>query len=235
MPKPITKKQQNKAESRARLIAAARWEFARKGYAGTSLRTITGRAGLSTGAFYNNFKGKRELYLAILEEISLTIKVIMEEAANEIIEARKTKPKHTSTADLLRSPLMKIFRCAIEHHELFDILQRDALGRDSEFREYYAKILDDFTLATKRGLEAYIRAGFSRPYDPEMLARVSVLMLCSMVIYSTHTKPERLEEIVDTVAAMIHGGAKQIAQWSGARVGSQQSELIEANAPADSH
>ena len=235
MARELTKRQENKAESRARLMAAARWEFARKGYAGTSLRNITARAGLSTGAFYNNFKDKRDIYLAIMEEISCTLRVIMEEAVSEIIEARKTKPKNTSTAELIRVPLMKIFRCAMEHHELFDILQRDALGRDSEFREYYAKILDDFTLATKRGLEAYIRAGFSRPYDPEMLARVSVIMLCSMVIYSTHTRPERVEEIVDTVAAMIHGGAKQIAYRSGVRSESTKTVLVHPDAGPEPH
>jgi AcrR family transcriptional regulator len=217
MGKQLTKREENKAESRSRLMAAARWEFARKGHAGTSLRNITTRAGLSTGAFYNNFRDKREIYLAILEEISQTLRAIMEEAVAEILEARKVKPRNTSTADLIRVPLMKIFQCAMEHHELFDILQRDGLGRDSEFREYYAKILEDFIQATRRGLDAYIVAGFSRPYNTEMLARVAVMMLSSMVIYGTDTRPDRLEELINTMAAMIHGGAKQIASRSHMR------------------
>lgn len=217
MGRQLTKREENKAESRSRLIAAARCEFARKGYAGTSLRNITARAALSTGAFYNNFRDKREIYLAILEEISQTLRAIMEEAVMEIIQARKVKPRNASTADLIRVPLLRIFHGAMEHHELFDILQRDGLRRDSEFRDYYAKILEDFIQSTRRGLEAYIMAGFSRPYNTEMLARVAVMMLSSMVIYGTDTKPERLQEIVDTMAAMIHGGAKQIASRSHAR------------------
>ena len=235
MGKQLTKRDENKAGSRARLMAAARREFARKGFAGASLRNITIRAGLSTGAFYNNFRDKREIYLAILGEISQTLRSIMEDAVTEILEARKVKPRTTSTADLIRVPLMKIFQCAMEHRELFDILQRDGLGRESEFWEYYAEILEDFVQATKRGLEAYIMAGFSRPYNPEMLARVAVLMLSSTVIYGTHTGAERLEEIVDTMASMIHGGAKQIASRSHMRQESSKASLLQTEAPSDPH
>jgi AcrR family transcriptional regulator len=57
-----------KARTRARLIASARTVFARRGYHRASLEEIGEEAGYSTGAVYSNFKGKEDLFLAVLEE-----------------------------------------------------------------------------------------------------------------------------------------------------------------------
>lgn len=57
-----------KARTRTRLIASARTVFARRGYHRASLEEIGEEAGYSTGAVYSNFKGKEDLFLAVLEQ-----------------------------------------------------------------------------------------------------------------------------------------------------------------------
>jgi AcrR family transcriptional regulator len=54
--------------NRARVIAAARDEFAERGYRDAKVDVIAERAELTRGAVYSNFPGKRALYFAVLAE-----------------------------------------------------------------------------------------------------------------------------------------------------------------------
>lgn len=53
--------------TRTALVAAAARTFARDGYHAASLEAIAASAGYSKGAVYSNFRGKAELFLAVME------------------------------------------------------------------------------------------------------------------------------------------------------------------------
>src|SRR5919201_4844594 len=57
---------QTQARNRARVLAAAREEFIERGFRDTRIDDIAERAGLTRGAVYSNFPGKRGLYFAVL-------------------------------------------------------------------------------------------------------------------------------------------------------------------------
>ncbi|WP_215845036.1 TetR/AcrR family transcriptional regulator [Candidatus Pantoea bituminis] len=57
-----------KSGTYTKLLDAAFNCFAEKGYAATSVREITQRAGISQGAMYTYFTGKEELFIAIVLE-----------------------------------------------------------------------------------------------------------------------------------------------------------------------
>ena len=60
--------QKERSESTtSELVAAARELFAADGYAGTLLDDVVRRAGVTKGALYHHFKGKRELFEAVFE------------------------------------------------------------------------------------------------------------------------------------------------------------------------
>ncbi|WP_431924274.1 TetR/AcrR family transcriptional regulator [Nonomuraea jabiensis] len=61
----LTRAQQQE-RTRAAVLAAAREEFAERGYADAKVDRIAERAELTRGAVYSNFPGKRALYLAVL-------------------------------------------------------------------------------------------------------------------------------------------------------------------------
>ena len=214
-----TKREQSKAETRARLMAAARKEFARKGYAGTSLRTITSQAGLTTGAFYNQFRDKEEIYLVILEELACTLRHILDEAIQDFLDAHYQQSENISTQDLLKVPLIRIFKDSIRNRDLFEILGRDGMGSSSAFAPYYLKIIQGFTRSMQKGMEQYIAAGFTRPYNTEGLAQVSVILLFAVVFYATHDRSGDLDVWAETIAAMLHGGAKELSSWSLSQAG----------------
>ncbi|KAB8195384.1 TetR family transcriptional regulator [Nonomuraea phyllanthi] len=61
----LTRAQQQE-RTRAAVLAAARQEFAERGYADAKIDRIAERAELTRGAVYSNFPSKRALYLAVL-------------------------------------------------------------------------------------------------------------------------------------------------------------------------
>jgi AcrR family transcriptional regulator len=60
-------REQSRAQTRERLLAAAREVFARSGFHGASVEEIASHAGFSTGALYSNFDGKEDLFLVLME------------------------------------------------------------------------------------------------------------------------------------------------------------------------
>ncbi|MBA3809983.1 MAG: TetR/AcrR family transcriptional regulator [Solirubrobacterales bacterium] len=60
-------REQSRANTRERLLSAARGAFARNGFHGASVDEIASEAGFSTGALYSNFDGKEDLFLELME------------------------------------------------------------------------------------------------------------------------------------------------------------------------
>lgn len=57
------------ADTRARLIASGRRAFGEKGYAHASMDDFTAEAGLTRGALYHHFGGKKGLFEAVVRQI----------------------------------------------------------------------------------------------------------------------------------------------------------------------
>jgi len=60
--------------TRNAILKSASALFARKGVEGTSMEEIARHAGLTQGAIYSNFKSKADLWWAIAEQISRTVR-----------------------------------------------------------------------------------------------------------------------------------------------------------------
>src|SRR5271165_2483254 len=77
-------REQSRANTRERLLAAARVVFARSGFHGASVEEIASEAGFSTGALYSNFEGKEDLFLTVMERE-------IDEHAREVAEAVRAR------------------------------------------------------------------------------------------------------------------------------------------------
>src|SRR5271165_1295252 len=84
-------REQSRANTRERLLLAARRVFARSGFHGASVEEIASEAGFSTGALYSNFSGKEDLFLVLMERE-------IDEHAREISEAVQTRPSMAERA-----------------------------------------------------------------------------------------------------------------------------------------
>ena len=64
-PQRLTR-EESRAQTRERLLEAARQAFARGGYGGASVDVIAADAGYTKGAFYGNFESKEAIFLELL-------------------------------------------------------------------------------------------------------------------------------------------------------------------------
>src|SRR3954467_14372155 len=63
------RREERKAQNRAKLLEAARKVFAEKGYGEATARDIVRETDLATGTFYNYFEDKQDVFMALLEEM----------------------------------------------------------------------------------------------------------------------------------------------------------------------
>ncbi|MFD0201177.1 MULTISPECIES: TetR/AcrR family transcriptional regulator [Saccharothrix] len=94
--------------NRARVLDAARAEFAERGFRDAKVDTIAQRAELTRGAVYSNFPGKRALYFAVLADLA----------------ERATAPAHPQRGLNRREALGALARAWVTS------LSHDALARD---------------------------------------------------------------------------------------------------------
>jgi AcrR family transcriptional regulator len=106
-----------------RILAAARECFAESGYAVASTHMVAARVGLTTGALYHHFGSKRELYMAVFDEVEQIVYDRFEAAAapherfvdkleamfDEAVKLRVDDPTlagflHSVTGDMARHP-----------------------------------------------------------------------------------------------------------------------------------
>ncbi len=66
---PARTQEERRTATRAALIAAGRELFARDGYDAVSSEALVAAAGVTRGALYHHFDGKRGLFAAVFEEI----------------------------------------------------------------------------------------------------------------------------------------------------------------------
>src|SRR3954447_7546917 len=63
------RREERKAQNRAKLLVAARKVFAEKGYGEATARDIVRETDLASGTFYNYFADKQDAFMALLDEM----------------------------------------------------------------------------------------------------------------------------------------------------------------------
>jgi AcrR family transcriptional regulator len=99
----LPKRERNKQQKRARLLAAARGVFARKGFAATTTAEIATRAGVGAGTLFLYFASKEDLLVDLFRA----------EMDRVIERAFATLPRRAA----LLTELLHVYGAMIEHHE----------------------------------------------------------------------------------------------------------------------
>jgi AcrR family transcriptional regulator len=102
-PLELPRRERNKLEKRARLIAAARALFARKGFAATTTAEIAARAGIGAGTLFLYFASKEDL---LVEVFRADMDAVIERAF-------ATLPGRAT----LMTELLHVYGAMVEHHE----------------------------------------------------------------------------------------------------------------------
>lgn len=149
---------------RADIIAAASVVFGEKGFQGAQVAEIATTAEVSLNSVYALFKGKEELYEAVLHDAAATIRDEVQEKAETLADP----------AAQLLSIIDTLFACFDNHRHLLRIYARttgglpwrvrEALGEDS------LRVLQEFTAWLVEVAQRAEKEGRISGVDPETLA-----------------------------------------------------------------
>src|SRR5215469_12288585 len=89
-----TRREQTKIQNRETILAAARQVFAELGFAAATVRDIVRATPLASGTFYNYFKSKEEVYLALRDEAALAIRPRLRQARQSALSAEEFAAGH---------------------------------------------------------------------------------------------------------------------------------------------
>lgn len=161
-------------ETRSKLIKAARDAFAAKGYADSSMDDLTAAAGLTRGALYHHFGGKKGLLQAVIAQIDSE----MVERLSAIIDEAST------TWDGFIDESIAYIKMALEP-EIQRIVLLDGpavLGDPSQWPSQNACMR-----STQRSIQKLIDEGTVHAVDAEATARLVMGGLLSASLWIAHS------------------------------------------------
>jgi len=163
--------EERKADTRARLIAAAADLFARKGFHAVSAEAVADAADRTTGALYNHFGGKDGLLLALVEQW-------LNESAVRILAGVEEAPDLDGRLRALWSDSMV---SGAPDAELWLLLEFELWlhgARDQEFGDRLAARYDERRRNLAVPLQAWAKdEGIGRLRDPERCAGLVIALL----------------------------------------------------------
>ena len=168
---------------REQLLDVALGVFARQGYHGASMNDVADAAGVTKQVVYQHFDSKRDLYLALLDEVGDRLLTAIAKATAGAIDG-----KHQTELGF-----QAYFRWVADDHDAFLLLFGSGARRDEEFNDAVRKVTAQVAEAIKPLIAADIdpehqrtvahglvglSEGVSRrlvdngtDFDPDLLAR----------------------------------------------------------------
>jgi len=184
-------KTEAKEKRRRQIRSAALKVFVEKGFQQTRIQDITNAAGVSTGTFYIYYKTKRELFLDVIDDMTMFMVKALEEAATE-------------DSDILRGAISTA-KFYLDNYASFAGVINQFRGMMTsgepsvkhKFLELHNKLADPII----RQIRVAIKKGLIRDLDPELLASAMmgvVEFLSFRVTYDENrTSSESISFMVD--------------------------------------
>lgn len=180
--------------NRAKLIAAARKDFARKGYAAASMDELTAKVGLTRGALYHSFGDKRGLLAAVVEQID----------SEMALRAQRVGSRKGDDWQGLLAEGAAYIKMALEPEvQRIVLLDGPAVLGDPSRWPSQSSCLQ----ATRRTVERLIAQGTLKPVDAEAAARLLCGAALNAALWIAASDDPRgvLPKAVDAFHALASG------------------------------
>lgn len=142
--------------TRNRVLEAAEQVFGEKGYYGASVTEITRAAGVAQGTFYLYFRGKKEIFLDLVDDLGRRL-------ATATLEA---SAKASSYSEAERLGFKAFFDLARARRHIYRIISECDRVDPVSYRRFYADLADTY----KKANAAAAARGEIVDSDPEVLA-----------------------------------------------------------------
>ena len=195
MPRPrFYKLDQNKRET---ILAAAKAEFAERGFEGASYNRIIELAGLSKGAMYYYFDDKLDLYVTVLEEVS--------EVMFAAMPFGESWQPEGDFWDAVRDMSLRAWAFAVEHPELAALWKGvGALPRQARNEGRLGELYDRFRKITHNLLEVGQAQGQVRTdRSPDLLVEVALALDEALDFWLLDHLGELAEDPAEEVVDMV--------------------------------
>lgn len=195
------RRQRRIARRRREILEASARVFSEKGYANATTREIADEADLAEGTLYNYFGGKREILLAIAEEMETPLEAAMiatpgqddRAAAIELFEAAFGLSK-------TQIPFVRA-------------LLSEAWVDDDLLEQYFTARLSRVEGRLRAYIADRIAAGAFRPFDPTLGARAVMGMYLGLMLpvirgVTPLPSPEERRTLAETITDLILDGIR---------------------------
>jgi AcrR family transcriptional regulator len=196
-PGPGGRNAERSEATRGALVAAARRLFGERGYAGVGTEEIVRAAGVTRGALYHHFRGKRELLEAVYREVE-------EEVTRRIAEVVLNGPADSPLAAMRSGSAMFIEACAEPEVQRIVLLDAPAVLGWDRWREIAA----EYGLGLiEASLAAAMEAGEIAPQPVGPLAHVLMGALDEAAMYVARAMdPVQAQREVNAVLESVLAG-----------------------------
>ena len=188
-----------KARSQKIIESAAR-AFAKKGFHGTSIDDIVAEAGISVSSLYRYFRGKNELYRAVVDRIA---NVVIEPFDDPLLPSLAFRPR-------LEWVLRRQLRIIETHREFFVTFALDRASMDWELaggNDAAGAGLRRWAQALEELARQGIDEGALKPLDPAHVAYlISGSFSATIFRWLDGRLDVPLQEYIPTLLDMIFGG-----------------------------
>ena len=194
------RREERKAQNRAKLLEAARKVFAEKGYGEATARDIVRETDLATGTFYNYFDDKQDVFMALLDE--------MGEKGRALARAQR-QDSARSLEERISNAFRAYFEWAVAENAMFDVFRRNAgviafLPDREPFELGISEFIEDLT--------DWADAGDIPSVDFELLAVASVGMGFQVATHLVEGDPPDVEGATRFCTRMFMGGLKALSE-----------------------
>lgn len=178
------RRDEQRAQTRARLLDAAGRVFARKGFHAASLEEVAEEAGFSKGAVYSNFASKQELFAVLLAERCHGSLLTVTSAASQ---AGSTAERLDSVGNTLVARIVGERNWALLFFEVWV-----NAARNPDLRERFAEIFQQTRAAVASLIDAQAaRVGAELPAPPQLLASLAMAVMDGLALQLL-VDPERV-------------------------------------------
>ncbi len=200
-----------KQEVRDRILAAALEVFAVRGYAGATIAMIADQAGLGAASLYRYYRGKAELFAAVVPpELAARFEVLLESRVRGL--ARLADPSATPTAVGGGAGAQELLDFWVEHRLAVVILLDRAAGTDyAHYGERFVELLTSGMIAQLRAAHPGVRVTAPARFVLERIFEGTRRTLAS--ILAAHDNERQLREAIEAFWSYQLPGLNGFAAW----------------------
>src|SRR4051812_19487202 len=192
------RREELKAQNRAKLLAAGRKVFAEKGVGAATARDIVRETDLATGTFYNYFDDKDEVFRALISEHA--------EKARRV--ARAQRRKSGTVEERLHGAYRGYFELVLEDRETFEVLRRNAgaisvVADEEVFEPAIRELVED--------LAEWAEAGELPSVDLDYLGTAMAAVAFQVAIHLVEREPPDVEAAASFCTRVFLGGIPALA------------------------